>query len=64
MSLWFSGFRFLTLQAGVYRDSSQYTRAKKGIGRDMVPANYPDATFYTNPDLRSTIDRILNYLKI
>jgi len=53
MSLWFSGFRFLTLQAGVYGDSSQYTRAKKlGMlkqdSRDRVPANHPDATFYTN----------------
>jgi len=69
MSLWFSGFRFLTLQAGVYGDSSQYTRVKKlGMlkqdSRDRVPANHPDATFYTNPDLRSIIDRILNYLKI
>ncbi|MEM3466227.1 MAG: class II glutamine amidotransferase [Candidatus Jordarchaeales archaeon] len=36
----------------------------KQDGRDRVPANHPDATFYTNPDLRSTIDRILNYLKI
>ncbi|MEM0254144.1 MAG: class II glutamine amidotransferase [Candidatus Bathyarchaeia archaeon] len=33
-------------------------------GRDRVPANHPDATFYTNPDLRSTIDKILNYIKI
>ncbi|MEM2027130.1 MAG: class II glutamine amidotransferase [Candidatus Bathyarchaeia archaeon] len=36
----------------------------KQDGRDRVPANHPDATFYTNPDLRSTINRILNYLKI
>ncbi|MEM2029457.1 MAG: hypothetical protein QXS05_08790 [Candidatus Bathyarchaeia archaeon] len=36
----------------------------KQDSRDRVPANHPDATFYTNPDLRSIIDRILNYLKI
>ena len=36
----------------------------KQDGRDRVPANHPDTTFYTNPDLRSTIDKILNYLKI
>lgn len=31
---------------------------------DAVPANHPEAAFYTNPNIRNIIDRILNYLKI
>lgn len=33
-------------------------------GRDTVPASHPEATFYTNPSVRSAIDRILNYLRV
>ncbi|MEM3955274.1 MAG: hypothetical protein QW424_00790 [Candidatus Bathyarchaeia archaeon] len=53
MSLWFFGFRFLTLQAGAVETAANILELKKmGMlrqdGGDMVPANYPDATFYIN----------------
>jgi len=30
--------------------------------RDVVPSTHPDATFYTNPDMRKIIDSILSWL--
>ena len=30
--------------------------------RDTVPSNHPDATFYTNPEIRRIIDSILNHI--
>jgi len=32
----------------------------KQDSRDNVPPNHPDVTFYTNPNIRSIIDKILN----
>jgi len=32
--------------------------------RDIVPPTHPDATFYTNPDVRRIIDSILSYLSL
>lgn len=32
--------------------------------RDNVPSDHPDASFYTNPNIRDLIDAILNHIKI